>query len=36
LGSLRVCMTCARDLLAFIISGEKSSVILIGLLLHAT
>jgi hypothetical protein len=30
--SLRVCMTSAQDLLAFIVSGEKSGVILIGLL----
>jgi hypothetical protein len=30
--SLRVCMTSAQDPLAFIVSGEKSSVILIGLL----
>ena len=29
--SLRVCMTSAQDLLAFIASGEKSGVILIGL-----
>jgi hypothetical protein len=29
--SLRVCMTCAQDLLAFIVSGEKSGVILIDL-----
>ena len=29
--SLRVCMTSAQDLLAFIVSGEKSGVILIGL-----
>ena len=34
--SLRVCMTSAQDLLAFIISGEKSGVILIGLPLHIT
>jgi hypothetical protein len=27
----RVCMTSAQDLLAFIVSGEKSGVILIGL-----
>jgi hypothetical protein len=27
--SLRVCMTSAKDLLAFIVSGEKSYVILI-------
>ena len=29
--SLKVCMTSAQDLLAFIVSGEKSGVILIGL-----
>jgi hypothetical protein len=29
--SLRVCMRSAQDLLAFILSGEKSGVILIGL-----
>ena len=29
--SLRVCTTSAQDLLAFIVSGEKSGVILIGL-----
>jgi len=29
--SLRVCMTSVQDLLAFIVSGEKSGVILIGL-----
>jgi hypothetical protein len=29
--SLRICMTSAQDLLAFIVSGEKSGVILIGL-----
>jgi hypothetical protein len=29
--SLRVYMTSAQDLLAFIVSGEKSGVILIGL-----
>jgi hypothetical protein len=34
--SLRVCMTSAKDLLDFIISGEKSSVILIGLPLYIT
>jgi hypothetical protein len=33
--SLRVCMTSAQDLLAFIVSGEKSGTILIGLPLHA-
>ena len=30
--SLRVCMRSAQDLLAFIVSGEKSGVILIGCL----
>jgi hypothetical protein len=30
--SLRVCMTSAQDLLAFIVSDEKSGVILIGCL----
>ena len=29
--SLRVCLTSAQDLLAFIVSGEKYGVILIGL-----
>ena len=29
--SLKVCMTSAQDLLAFIVFGEKSGVILIGL-----
>ena len=29
--SLRVCMTSTQDLLAFIVSGKKSGVILIGL-----
>jgi hypothetical protein len=29
--SLRVCMTSVQDLLAFIVSGEKTHVILIGL-----
>ena len=29
--SLRVCVTSAQDLLDFIVSGEKSGVILIGL-----
>jgi hypothetical protein len=32
--SLRVYMMSAQDLLAFIISGEKSGVILIGLPLY--
>ena len=34
--SLRVCMTSAKDLLAFIVSSEKSVLILIGLPLHVT
>jgi hypothetical protein len=34
--SLRVCMTSAQDFLAFIVSGEKSCVILIGLPLYVT
>ena len=34
--SPRVCMTSAQDLMAFIISGEKSGVILIGLPLYVT
>ena len=34
--SLRVCMTSAQDLLAFIVSGEKSGLILIGLPLYVT
>ena len=34
--SLRVCMTSAQDLLAFIASGEKSGVILIALPLYVT
>ena len=34
--SLRVCMTSAQDLLAFIVSGEKSGVILIGLPLYVS
>ena len=33
---LRVCMRSAQDLLAFIVSGEKSGVILIGLPLYVT
>ena len=33
---LRVCMTSVQDLLAFIVSGEKSGVILIGLPLYVT
>ena len=34
--SLRVCMRSAQDLLAFIISVEKSGIIFIGLPLHVT
>ena len=34
--SIRVCMTSAQALLAFIVSGEKSSVILISLPLYVT
>ena len=34
--SLRVCMTSTQDLLAFIVSGEKSGVILIGLPVFVT
>jgi hypothetical protein len=34
--SLRICMTSAQNLLAFIVSGEKSGVILIGLPLYVT
>ena len=34
--SLRVCMTSAQNHLAFIVSGEKSGVILIGLPLYVT
>ena len=34
--SLRVCITSVQDLLAFIVSGEKSDVILIGLPLYVT
>jgi hypothetical protein len=34
--SFRVCMTSAQDILAFIVSGEKFSVILIGLPLYVT
>ena len=33
--SLRVCMTSVQDFLAFIVSGEKSGDILIGLPLYA-
>jgi hypothetical protein len=36
LSSLRVCITFVQVLLAFIVSGEKSGVILIGLPLYAT
>jgi hypothetical protein len=32
--SLRVCITSAQDLLAFIVSAEKNDVILIGLPLY--
>ena len=34
--SLRVCIILLLDFLAFIVSGEKSGVILIGLLLYVT
>ena len=34
--SLRVCITSVQGLLAFIVSGEKSGVILIGLPLYVT
>ena len=34
--SLRVCITSVQDLLAFIVSGEKSGIILIGLPLYVT
>ena len=34
--SLRVFKTSVQNLLAFIVSGEKSGVILIGLLLYVT
>ena len=34
--SLRVCITSSQDLLDFIVSGEKSDVILIGLPLYVT
>ena len=34
--SLGVYITSAQDLLAFVVSGEKSSVILMGLHLHVT
>jgi len=36
LSCLRVCMTSVQDLLAFIVSGEKSGVILIGVPLYVT
>ena len=34
--SLSVCITSLQDLLAFIVSGEKSGVFLIGLPLYVT
>ena len=34
--SLMVCMRSVQDLLAFIVSGEKSGVILLGLPLYVT
>ena len=34
--SLGVCMISVQDLLAFLVSGEKSGVILIGLPLYVT
>jgi len=34
--SLSACITSIQDLLAFIVSGEKSGVILIGLPLYVT
>jgi hypothetical protein len=34
--SLRVCMNSAQDPLAFMVFGEKSGVILIGLPLYVT
>ena len=34
--SLRDCMISAQDILAFIVSGEKSGIILIGLSLYVT
>jgi hypothetical protein len=34
--SLSVCITSVQDLLAFIVSGEKSGVILIDLPLYVT
>ena len=36
LWSLRVCIISVQDLLAFIVSGEELSVILIGLPLYVT
>jgi hypothetical protein len=36
LSSLRICMTSAQDLLGFIVSDEKSELILIDLPLYAT
>ena len=36
LSSLSVCITSVQDLLAFIVCGEKSGVILIGLPLYVT
>ena len=33
---LRVCMTSSQDFLAFIVSGEMSGIILIGLSLYVT
>jgi hypothetical protein len=34
LSSLSICMTSSQDLLAFLVSGEKSGVILIDLTLY--
>ena len=34
--SISVCITTVQDLLAFMVSGEKSGVILIGLPLYVT
>jgi hypothetical protein len=34
--SVRVCMTSAQDLLAFVVSEEKSGIVLIGLPLYVT
>ena len=36
LSSLSVCITSVQDLLAFIVSGEKSAIILMGLPLYVT